>query len=759
MPRLSFSKERSILYNAAEAAFLLAIGLYIFTKDITKTTLHLDLPDNKNLYLMIVLAVTGAFRLAVMLIEERSELRFWSRYLAAALAIDAVYLMIYKENHYDTVVFFAILTIGSIGVHYIRVLKAYIAAASTAIFSAILMSWMGATDNFVFLNGSILRSSWGIKYPTDMMSLLLFLFLAVWIVCKDKDDLWFLIPGVILLAMSYFVAYSRTGMMCNILLLVIICLERFLSGRKESIFCRFIDICACAAFPLFTVLTNCLLIAFIKGNPLAIKANDVMSNRLAESSKVLNEYGLSLFGRDIPQNGWGGSTFATKDYSFVDISYILILLQYGIIALIMINIIWVLMTRKAVILGDRRLSLAMALIAFNAASEHHITQINYNILLAVPFAVLAVQQMEQAQPSAQFDSSPAKKHNVAFRPAVFLTLLAIAAITVFSLLPEARTITALLSLDSSPHRKALLFMLSAAALWLMAAAFIAAYRLCISGFSKNCKYKKLYIAVLAVFVAAAGVTIVAGNKIIEEGAKEKAELVQSEQKAIDIITETGTSELYVEDMPSLYEEDREGMLISLFNGEDLGRFENTSIITDKYLDSPILFNAEFLYAEISEEHALYTNDHDTIEAMSKEGYQFTDYFPLLMTVDMQGMADRNGLNLENDGSIVLHGSEEELVKGPRADLRGGHYTVSFDIEPISRDGSEPLVILKVNGRRGKDELARTEIRSDDPSIQNGEAVRLEVAFPDEEDVDLRVIPCKGNEIKVKGITYQKTAKL
>ena len=51
-----------------------------------------------------------------------------------------------------------------------KVLKAYIVSAATVIFSAIFMSWIGAIDNLIYLSGTMIRSSWGIKYPTDMMS-------------------------------------------------------------------------------------------------------------------------------------------------------------------------------------------------------------------------------------------------------------------------------------------------------------------------------------------------------------------------------------------------------------------------------------------------------------------------------------------------------------------------------------------------------------------------------------------------------------
>ena len=757
MPELYKTKEQTTIYRMAETAFLFAVYIYILTIDITKTTMHLDLPDHKYRYLKIALATTGLIRLAVMLIEDRSNFKTWIKYLLAAVAIDAVYMMIYRENHYNTALFLAILTISSIGIHYKKVLKAYIAGAATVIFSAILMSWIGATENFVFLSGLILRSSWGIKYPTDMMSLLLFLFLAVWIVCRDKSDLWFLIPGGIMVIMSYYVAYSRTGLMCSALLIVVLLLHHVLLKCEGSLFCKFIDICTCIAFPAFSAVTVGLLAAYVKGKPFAIVADYYMSSRLYQPAQVLSEYGLSLFGRDIPQNGWGGSTFGTKDYSFVDISYLLILLQFGIIALIMINIIWVLMTRKAVLLGDRRLALAMALIAFNAASEHHITQINYNILLAVPFAVLT------ARTSGIKETENSKKTD----GIIALVLACMAAVAVVCLIPEARTIVALLNLGKNAKRRALAFVICAVALWAGLTALVALFRL-LTGLIRKDQNKAPaaeihrrrftpYILILAVAVVGAAAAMVVGNTVIDKGYGKKADILEADQKAIDIVAEAGTSKLYITDIPSLYDEDEEDAVAAIFKGEDLARFEHTSILIDKYLDSPILFGLGFLYTEVSDEHALFTNDRNTIELMKQRGYEFYNYFPLLMTADMEDIAEKNDLTLEEDGSVVLHGNSERIKKGPNVDLRSGKYIVTYDIACTDRDINKyKACTIKITGRNGKDVLKEMDITQDMLDEDSRTEFEIRVDVIDEEDVDFRITPSGENEITVYGMTYQKT---
>ena len=55
------------------------------------------------------------------------------------------------------------------------------------------------------------------------------------------------------------------------------------------------------------------------------------------------------------------------------------------------------MTRKAIKIGNRRLSLVMALIAFHSVSEHHFIEMQYNALFAIPFFSYALPPVESSE--------------------------------------------------------------------------------------------------------------------------------------------------------------------------------------------------------------------------------------------------------------------------------------------------------------------------------------------------------------------------
>ena len=64
--------------------------------------------------------------------------------------------------------------------------------------------------------------------------------------------------------------------------------------------------------------------------------------------------------------------------------------------------------------------------------------------------------------------------------------------------------------------------------------------------------------------------------------------------------------------------------------------------------------------------------------MTAEGYQWTGYDAVQREVDLQFMADLNGLELSEAGTLLLGGSRA-LRAGPFVDLYRGGYKVTFTI--------------------------------------------------------------------------------
>ena len=93
----------------------------------------------------------------------------------------------------------------------------------------------------------------------------------------------------------------------------------------------------------------------------------------------LKQFGLSLFGKDVPMEGMGGSLKHTKPYFFIDCSYLFILLRYGVLFLGIVFIIYGAICYKY--REDTALMLAILLLAVSSAIDQHLLEDAYN-----PFA-------------------------------------------------------------------------------------------------------------------------------------------------------------------------------------------------------------------------------------------------------------------------------------------------------------------------------------------------------------------------------------
>ncbi len=754
-------QKNNFIYRLSEAALLLVAGAYVLISDIAKATLRLGIPQDWERYVIYALVPVVLFRILVVLLQEKEQRKTWFLFIAAAAAAGAVYFMIYRGQQNKTVVFIAAFTLGTIGIDYIKVLKVYIAAATAVLFPAMILAWAGEIENYVYIREMTIRSSWGIKYPTDLVSLLFFLCLAVWIAARKKNDLWFLIPGAALTLLAYFVADSRTGMLCGVVMMIFICISYLLSRRKVRILRKFIEFCACAAFPAFTVIMNALLFAYRAGNPIAVKINGAMSNRLALALQAVNDYGFSLFGRPIPQIGNGGSAFLKPDYYFIDCSYNLILLKYGIVTLIMVNILWVLMTRKAFRIGDTRLGLALALVAFNAITEHHIMQPSYDVFIMMPFAVLAASEIVIEKPYRPAHAAEEPRIGLkggAKRAAAAAVLAAATVAVFFAILPMMRTAFTILDIGDRTTERKLTWLLCIGALCLTAFTLQSVFALLTDKENRKSPQNRKHIALTAAFCIVLAAGVICGNMVISRGAKKNADMIASEKEAIEIVNSSKSGKFYVSDLPSLYNRTYGGVSTSLFNGEELARYRDATVLMDKHTDSPCFFNTGFLYTPVSDGHAIFTNDRSVVEALQDAGYHMTAYYPELVKEDLEKEAERNNHKFNDDGTITLNGNKQTLYKGPRADLRAGRYTFTYDLSIDNNTYRSPkgACRLMVTYYKGKYIVNETIVGYDQFDEDGNAHIEIVCDMPDAENTDLKVLPIGKNVITVKGISYQKT---
>ena len=138
---------------------------------------------------------------------------------------------------------------------------------------------------------------------------------------------------------------------------------------------------------LFAVFSIYLHKIYTEDSAFLVKLNAKLSNRLYLGNRGIKEYGIHLFGNKIKWVGYSiGETDEVKagGYNFVDCSYLQILLEYGVLFLLLILVIYSFIIYKAYKSNKYYAVWILAIILMFGMTEPRLLNLLYN-----PFILLA----------------------------------------------------------------------------------------------------------------------------------------------------------------------------------------------------------------------------------------------------------------------------------------------------------------------------------------------------------------------------------
>lgn len=728
-------------------------ALYLFYTTSRITVFKLTWPAWFYDRLLLATAVVAGLRLLIV------GLLRWKTLVALGLA--AIYYMVYRSVGYEFLLFLAVLTVGMIDVDYRRILKVYLFATGAAYCAAVLAGRMGLITNYVYVNpGRGFRSAWGISYPTDFASKGFFLLLMLWLACRRLPDWAMLFPCAGFIWMARYIAFSWNSTICGIAFFCVelyCILERRVIDRHPRLgwIKSGANLLGMASFPLFALAMFAMMMAYARGINIGYKLNNLLTNRLSLSVDAWREHGLTAFGTPFRQIGNGFSTITPSNYSFIDSSYPLILLRYGWVLFLALAGLWCWMARSAARRGDRRLMLALALIALHSFAEHHFIQCTYNILLVMPMAAFPTGDEEKASRKAVERAGRAGVIAHVVTAALGVAVLWLISPTVLS---GIRTVLEYKGLTGSNGGWKLLFIMTGilclAALTVWAVDRVLKAALVRDG---SAKYAMPAVTLLACACIGVGGWLYA-DRAISAAAEDNAPLIEADREALEIAAQAATGKVYSSILPSAYQKKVEGVCCSSFFGDDLARNIGDTFLVSTQTERPVFLNSGNLYVPISDSHALYSGDRAVIEALTDAGYHATGYYSTEHEVSLAKAASLNKLKYDAGTGLRLSGKKAALKKGPYYNLYEGKYTVTFDLmlpEGEPRNG-ETVCTLGVTRNKGAGVLTEKEIQD----TQFDEDGRLSVSIPfsiaTTRNVAFSARLEKGRKIDIAGVRFVRT---
>lgn len=287
-----------------------------------------------------------------------------------------IFIISWERSDSTTILLMFIFVISSKGVHPQIIAWAYLIMSSVSLLIIMGAAHYGVIENLIYLRNGIARHSFGIIYPTDFSSHIFYICCTYVFLREDKYNIWDSILILVVSLMTFRATDARLNFICTVLLVVI----RYVVKFDKHMIMRKVAWLA----PIISSTSIMWLTLRYDGSNIMNMFNRLLSGRITIVNDTFKEYGISLLGQKVYQNGWGGASFYTSvKYTFIDSAYMRLILMYGLIATLVIILCLVFLTNSV----TSELLLGILVVIFiSGIAEQHMLEIAYNPFLIMLYS-------------------------------------------------------------------------------------------------------------------------------------------------------------------------------------------------------------------------------------------------------------------------------------------------------------------------------------------------------------------------------------
>lgn len=367
-------KESSI--SLCEYIYICAFDIFLVIKLFDHTTFGIPVVVN---YAFISLAMV--LLSAKIIIQRKLVLK---TFLLAILAIIVFFISMQHNNEYQ-LLYSTLFIVAAKNVRFDKIASSYVVIASTVLIITVVSFALGIIPENAIMRNGVVRHSFGYTYPTDFVALIFYICIVdLYLAVKKKKSIILRNFAYVLTAfLAFKFCDARIGSL-SILLLVPISfiLKRVVYAGKRLKISRFTRFILQYSFIIFAAISVFLVQALIQNdkNPILLAIDKFSSYRLLNSLMAVKTYGYSLFGQDIyAMYQATGNT----DWFFIDNSYYVILIEYGVVVFGITCVAFVWRMRKFITDKAYIVPIILVLICFNSMIGQQFVLLEYNIFLLV----------------------------------------------------------------------------------------------------------------------------------------------------------------------------------------------------------------------------------------------------------------------------------------------------------------------------------------------------------------------------------------
>ena len=161
---------------------------------------------------------------------------------------------------------------------------------------------LGFIPNWTYTRGETIRYSYGYCYPSLTSTYLFLLFLMRFFLKKGKVETFEIALQIIAAVLIYQVTDSRMGFALSCMIIIAEIIIKIFYFFKSTYVIKLNGFIkkSFIVFPILAVtIMSILTFSYSKGSNIGISANKVLSSRLKYTQQAIEEYGISMFGKDI----------------------------------------------------------------------------------------------------------------------------------------------------------------------------------------------------------------------------------------------------------------------------------------------------------------------------------------------------------------------------------------------------------------------------------------------------------------------------
>lgn len=398
-------------FRNGEVLFLLGFAVYMF-RSIMLTTMFTFPGILSAACLGITILFIG---LKIVLFDTYTR-----KMLIAVIAIFFLAGVIYINSGYFSVMIWLLIVVGAKDVSFDRLLEVYLLLNISIFVLTVCASFLNLVENLVYYaSDEGIRNSFGYIYVTDFAAHVFFCVLIAFYLGRNQLRWFHYVLTCALAGVVFAFCKAKLDTTCIVITVLLFGIHNILKrqsineqpGKKEvevandlsdvnvfkwtkiyfgwkKIWMR-VGVCI---MPILTMLALILAYQYNPSNEMLVNIDEFSTGRVSLSNMGLKEYGVKLFGQDVPMVGFGGTTEWPKDYFFIDCSYLNILLRYGLVFLVFVLLAYSYICIKNK--DNTEFLFLIIILSISSIIDHHLLETAYNPFGFALFAHTKIKQLK-----------------------------------------------------------------------------------------------------------------------------------------------------------------------------------------------------------------------------------------------------------------------------------------------------------------------------------------------------------------------------